>query len=570
MKRKLTVLIMSVTLCFGLAIPTSAFDENVDAATANAYSTVLAGQYEENNVLYTDLLDMDSNGSPELLVISDLQDDIGTVRMSIWQMKNNTAVRTSEADCEPAEQGHMGLIQCGKQIYAYAGTWSGGIGASYFDHSIIGANGISSTYHHGFQWPDPSEAFYEVSPSFTLVANGKKTSLTEEAYYQALSTYGMVKSNDNDDVGLPSNFTTLAVCDINLDGPYNYYWLPTEAYNTYSDLLLQLQLAGKTPEHNTPVRGTYEPLTISGLMYFDDFVNDYSSYTVSFEKALLQQKEITVLCLSDGGNSLETQPANLLYVKPGSRITITNSRSEGHTIDSMMVNGRFYGTIENGIYTESFGGSLEGDCLYSGLAEKSFKPRNFLHIGNYYVLLGDDSSVIPTVGGFSDVTENAYYADAVKWAVPKGITTGTSDTTFSPDAACTTGQIITFLWRAHGAPTVSGVTPFSDVAASDYFYQAALWAKDKGLISGTAFQGNAPCTRAATVTYLWKLAGRPSVGLAEFGDVPSNASYAQAVAWAVKEGITSGTGDQTFSPDSICTRGQIMTFIYRDMVKSAV
>lgn len=168
------------------------------------------------------------------------------------------------------------------------------------------------------------------------------------------------------------------------------------------------------------------------------------------------------------------------------------------------------------------------------------------------------------------MTENAYYAVAVKWAVPKGITTGTSDTTFSPDAACTTGQIITFLWRAHGAPTVSGVTPFWDVAASDYFYQAALWAKDKGLISGTAFQGNAPCTRAATVTYLWKLAGRPTVGPAEFGDVPSNASYAQAVAWAVKEGITSGTGDQTFSPDSICTRGQIMTFIYRNMVKSAV
>lgn len=222
MKRKLTVLIMSVTLCFGLAIPTSAFDENVDAATANAYSTVLAGKYEENNVLYTDLLDMDSNGSPELLVISDLQDDIGTVRMSILQMKNNAAVCTSSADCVPGKSGYMGLIQCGKQLYAYAGTWSGGIGASYFDHSIIGANGIFSTYHHGFQWPDPSEAFYEVSPSFTLVANGKKTSLTEEAYYQALSTYGMVKSNDNDDVGLPSNFTTLAVCDINLDGPSNY------------------------------------------------------------------------------------------------------------------------------------------------------------------------------------------------------------------------------------------------------------------------------------------------------------------------------------------------------------
>ena len=153
----------------------------------------------------------------------------------------------------------------------------------------------------------------------------------------------------------------------------------------------------------------------------------------------------------------------------------------------------------------------------------------------------------------------------LEWAVENGVTTGTSATTFSPDATCTTGQIITFLWRANGSPSVSGVTPFDDVSSSDYYYQAALWAKEEGLVSGSAFQGNTPCTRAATVTYLWKLADQPSVGTSKFTDVPNNADYAQAVAWAVQEGITSGTGNNAFSPNAICTRGHIVTFIYRDM-----
>ena len=172
---------------------------------------------------------------------------------------------------------------------------------------------------------------------------------------------------------------------------------------------------------------------------------------------------------------------------------------------------------------------------------------------------------VPTVGGFSDVRENAYYADAVLWAVENGITSGTSATTFSPNNTCTTAQILTFLWRANGSPAASGGNPFTDVSASAYYYQAARWAREKGLISGSAFNGDTPCTRAATVTYLWKLAGQPSAGASGFTDVPSSASYAQAVAWAVQEGITSGTSASTFSPNNTCTRAQIVTFLYRDM-----
>ena len=171
----------------------------------------------------------------------------------------------------------------------------------------------------------------------------------------------------------------------------------------------------------------------------------------------------------------------------------------------------------------------------------------------------------PTVGGFTDVRADDYFADPVLWAVDNGVTSGTSATTFSPDNTCTTAEIITFLWRASGSPAVSGGNPFSDVPAGAYYEQAALWAHENSLVSGSTFNGGTPCTRAATVTYLWKLAGQPASEAAAFADVPAGAEYAQAVAWAVQEGVTSGTSSTTFSPDDTCTRAQIVTFLYRDM-----
>ncbi len=169
----------------------------------------------------------------------------------------------------------------------------------------------------------------------------------------------------------------------------------------------------------------------------------------------------------------------------------------------------------------------------------------------------------PGKSGFIDVADSAYCADAVVWAVKNGITNGTSSTTFSPDDTCTTAQILTFLHRAKGSPAPMQDNPYSDVKSSDYFYNAALWACENGLTDGDSFNGGTPCTRAAVVTYLWKLAGKPSAGSTAFSDVPASADYAQAVAWAVAQGITNGTGDTTFSPDATCTRGQIVTFLYR-------
>ncbi len=169
---------------------------------------------------------------------------------------------------------------------------------------------------------------------------------------------------------------------------------------------------------------------------------------------------------------------------------------------------------------------------------------------------------------FSDVSKNDYFHDAVLWAVNKGITSGTGANTFSPNASCTRGQMVTFLWRAAGSPAPkSAENPFTDVNKSDYFYNAVLWAVEQGITSGTSantFSPNATVTRGQTVTFLWRAAGSPAASGSSFSDVSADAYYAQAVAWAVKENITAGTGAGAFSPDAPCTRGQIVTFLWKD------
>lgn len=168
------------------------------------------------------------------------------------------------------------------------------------------------------------------------------------------------------------------------------------------------------------------------------------------------------------------------------------------------------------------------------------------------------------MAGFSDVSSKSWYAAAVQWAVDRGITSGTSTGHFSPTGAVTRGQAITFLWRAAGSPKVSRPLPFTDVPKGKYYAEPIAWALSKGITSGTSatrFSPEQPCTRAQVVTFLWRLAGCPSTGKSTFSDVPSNAWYARAVAWAAGKKITSGTGGGRFSPSAACTRAQTLTFL---------
>lgn len=179
--------------------------------------------------------------------------------------------------------------------------------------------------------------------------------------------------------------------------------------------------------------------------------------------------------------------------------------------------------------------------------------------GGYTLKIRSTNPIVVTVGNsttevkeekvsFNDVKDSDYFAAPVKWAVEKGITTGTSNTTFSPAETCTRAQIITFLWRAVGSPKASAANPFGDVKTSDYYYDAAVWASEKGMVSGNVFAGNTPCTRASTVTYLWKNAGSQGIRYDGcFDDVSEDADYATAVMWAFEEGITSGTSETEFS-----------------------
>ena len=177
---------------------------------------------------------------------------------------------------------------------------------------------------------------------------------------------------------------------------------------------------------------------------------------------------------------------------------------------------------------------------------------------------------------FLDVKQGEYYYDPVLWAVnhQPQITNGTSATTFSPEATCTRGQVVTFLWRAKGCPQPkSSANPFNDVALGAYYYEAVLWANENGITNGTSansFSPDQPCTRAQVVTFLWRTEGKPAAGGSgnPFTDVPAGQYYTTAVLWAVNhkpEAITNGTSANTFSPDATCTRGQIVTFLYRDM-----
>ena len=177
---------------------------------------------------------------------------------------------------------------------------------------------------------------------------------------------------------------------------------------------------------------------------------------------------------------------------------------------------------------------------------------------------GSESVALP----FTDVAEGAYYADAVAWAIQNKVTSGVSATTFAPNASCTRGQMVTFLWKAAGSPEPKSLTTaFTDVKSGAYYEKAVAWAVENKVTTGTSattFSPDATVTRGQSVTFLWKANNSPAAASASaFTDVAASAYYASAVNWAVEKGVTSGMSATTFAPNSNCTRAQIVTFLYR-------
>ena len=194
----------------------------------------------------------------------------------------------------------------------------------------------------------------------------------------------------------------------------------------------------------------------------------------------------------------------------------------------------------------------------------------------YAIWKSDDEGQSQKPFRFDDVRdEGAYYFNPVYWAYGHDpqITTGTSAKLFSPDRTCTRAQVVTFLWRAKGCPEPTlTFNPFVDVKPDAYYYKAVLWALQNSITNGvdsSHFGPDKGCTRGQVVTFLWRAAGQPEPesSINPFTDVKSDAYYYKAVLWAVEQGITKGTSANKFSPDSTCTRGQIVTFLYRDLAE---
>ena len=232
--------------------------------------------------------------------------------------------------------------------------------------------------------------------------------------------------------------------------------------------------------------------------------------------------------------------------KRGNTVTITVTPDAGYVLDKLTV-------------TDKDGKELS-------LTKKSDTEYTFVMPAGKVEITPSFVKQTPSQA-FVDVKTGDYFYDAVQWAVGKGITNGTSAETFSPEDPCTRAQIVTFLWRAAGSPVVNYAMDLSDVAGDAYYAEAVRWALSEGITTGTSdhtFSPDAVCTREQAVTFLWRAAGSPAVsGESAFEDVGADAYYARAVAWAAQNGVTNGISQALFGTGSDCTRAQIVTFLYR-------
>ena len=208
------------------------------------------------------------------------------------------------------------------------------------------------------------------------------------------------------------------------------------------------------------------------------------------------------------------------------------------------------------------------DCLALVSEGKELKPVGHFYQNGKCIRCGKTDGTTQFYDT-KDLIKN--YRDAIDWAVEKGVTTGYSDGSFRPNNDCTRGHVVTFIWRAKGCPEPKTLSnPFSDVSYSSPFYKAILWAAENGITTGYSdgsFRPNAPCTRAHVVTFLWRSEGKPAyTQRATLSDVWGlNSDFTSAIFWAAEKGVTTGYSDGSFRPNAVCTRAQVVTFIYRDM-----
>ena len=274
----------------------------------------------------------------------------------------------------------------------------------------------------------------------------------------------------------------------------------------------------------------------------EEYAYNSATCTVSVTRYVHSAPGSSVSVPATANGSVTVSPST---ASKGTTVTVTTKPNEGYELGSLEV-------------LDKNGNALVLKDLGSG--KYSFTmPDGKVTVNASFVKASAST-------GFADVPANAYFADAVKWAVDKGVTNGLSDTMFGPYESCTRAQIVTFLWRAAGSPEPKTASSFTDVPVSTYYAKAVAWAVENGITNGmteTAFAPNATCTRGQSVTFLYRALKGIASGSANFTDVASDAFYADAISWAVANNVTNGTSNTTFSPNADCTRAEIVTFLYR-------
>ena len=308
---------------------------------------------------------------------------------------------------------------------------------------------------------------------------------------------------------------------------------------------------------NTPTRPGYTFTGWSGTGLTGE-----NNLTVTIEKGSTGNRTYTAHWRYNGGGGSSSSPSypvsvpdktdhGSVTVSPknasaGSTVTITVKPDSGYVLETISV------TDKNGndLKLTDKGG---GKHTFTMPASKVEVKATFM----------EDNSVL---NFFYDVPNDAYYYEAIKWAAENGITGGVGNSLFAPNQPCTRAQIVTFLWRAAGSPEPKNMSNFSDVPADSYYAKAVAWAVENGITTGTGdgkFSPDATCTRAQSVTFLFRASKASANGAPAFSDVAATAYYAEAVKWATDNGITNGIGDNLFGSDNDCTRAQIVTFLYR-------
>lgn len=317
---------------------------------------------------------------------------------------------------------------------------------------------------------------------------------------------------------------------------------------------LSYQKDGQPVTPDTTKAGTYD-IVISGVTEpvggnYNAIVLNTGTLTISARPSSSGSSSPTTYAIqsstttTNGAVSFSTR-----YASRGRTVTLTVKADEGYELTALSVQDR----NGNSIPLTDLG---NGKYSFVMPASKVTVDANFAAI----------QPEKPTIS-FDDVTEKDYFYEAVQWAVKNGITQGVGEKTFAPHAACTRAEMLTFLWRAAGSPEPKGTDrPFHDISSEAYYYKAILWALENGITNGIGVNEFAPdqiVSRAQTAAFLYRMDGGTGKGDHAFSDVSEDAYYAAAVAWAAEQGITGGVGGDLFAPDIDCTRGQIVTMLYR-------